>query len=91
MPASTNTNRDLFYTGSQDLVERADHVRLQDIRAGYSWNAVSSDSFIRDFEIYAYAANLGVIWKKMKGSLDPDFVDTTPPQRSISLGIRANF
>ncbi|WP_188927570.1 SusC/RagA family TonB-linked outer membrane protein [Dyadobacter endophyticus] len=91
MPASTNTNRDLFYTGSQDLVERADHLRLQDIRAGYSWNAVSSGSFIRDFEIYAYAANLGVIWKEMKGSLDPDFVDTTPPQRSISLGIRANF
>jgi len=91
MPAATNTNRDLFYTGSQDLVERADHVRLQDIRAAYSWNAAGSGSFVRDFEIYAYAANLGLIWKKMKGGLDPDFVDTTPPQRSISLGIRANF
>ncbi|MCF0075409.1 SusC/RagA family TonB-linked outer membrane protein [Dyadobacter sp. CY261] len=91
LPAATNSNRDLFYSGSEDLVERADHVRLQDIRAAYSWSAPAGGSFVRDFEIYAYAANLGVIWKKMKGGLDPDFVDTTPPQRSISLGIRANF
>lgn len=91
MPAATNTNRDLFYTGSQDLVEKADHIRLQDIRAGYSWNASAASSFIRDFEVYLYAANLGILWKKMPGGLDPDFVDTTPPQRSISLGIRANF
>lgn len=91
MPAATNSNRDLFYTGSQDLVERADHVRLQDFRVSYSGGSVGKGTLIRDFEIYAYAANLGVIWKKMKGGLDPDFVDNSPPQRSISLGIRANF
>lgn len=91
MPAATNSNRDLFYTGSQDLVERADHVRLQDLRVSYSYGSVGKGTLIPDFEIYAYAANLGVIWKKMKGGLDPDFVDTSPPQRSISIGIRANF
>lgn len=91
MPGSTNANRDLFYTGSQDLVERADHMRLQDLRLSYSYGSAGKGALIRDFEIYAYAANLGVIWKKMKGSLDPDFVDNSPPQRSISLGIRANF
>lgn len=91
LPDATNSNRDIFYTSSQVLVERGDHIRLQDLRLSYDWKPGRQRAAAADIEIFAYAANLGIIWKKSKTDLDPDFRDSNPPLRSISLGVRANF
>lgn len=91
LPAASNSNRDLFYTASEALVERGDHIRLQDLRCSYSWKSARQRAVINDVEIFAYAANLGIIWKKSGTDLDPDFRDSNPPLRSISFGVRANF
>lgn len=80
----SNTNRSLFYQNSEALVEKGDHFRLQDISIRYSFNR---------FQLYAYINNLGIIWKKARTSLDPDYITaySLPDPRSFSLGITATF
>ncbi|WPR76030.1 SusC/RagA family TonB-linked outer membrane protein [Algoriphagus sp. NG3] len=91
LPTSASTPRHLFYSNSAVLIEKGDHIRLQDIRFGYALNP----SRIRwlpfaDAEIYGYANNLGIIWKASGDPLDPDF-QTTAPLKTFALGLRIDF
>ncbi|QDH81202.1 SusC/RagA family TonB-linked outer membrane protein [Echinicola soli] len=89
LPDRMDVNRDNFYSYSSILVERGDHVRLQDVRLGYSlYGKRFSGIPIGQAEIYMYANNLGIIWKAAKDDpLDPDFRNAKP-LGSIALGIR---
>lgn len=92
LPSSKNRNRDHFYWHSEALVERGDHIRLQDIRLAYMMdkNNIPVLPFSR-MEVYTYANNLGILWKAAKDdSLDPDY-RTTKPLKSISLGVKIEF
>ncbi|WP_157886098.1 SusC/RagA family TonB-linked outer membrane protein [Chryseobacterium glaciei] len=95
-----NANRNNFYQGSEILVEKADHIRLQDISLSYRFN----NSFIqkigfRGFEVYGYINNLGIIWRANKSGIDPDFNQSTfagytsniISPRTYAVGIRANI
>jgi TonB-linked SusC/RagA family outer membrane protein len=89
-PGGANSQRNSFYSNSSALVEKGDHIRLQDVRVSYSlpegW--VKQKGKVKG-EFYAYANNLGILWKATKTSLDPDFPDSTfPPTRSIGFGLR---
>lgn len=70
-----NTNRNNFFAGSEVLVEKGDHIRLQDIRLGYDI-PISRTLRIKNLHVYAYANNLGIIWKSTDTTIDPDFVTT---------------
>lgn len=86
-PGSLNTNRDNIYVLSSHLVQRGDHIRLQDIRLDYSlkkWPRAAKD--IKRLNLYCYANNIGLLWKVTDTWADPDF-RTYPPLRSISLGL----
>lgn len=88
----SNTRRDLFYSSSDVLVEKGDHVRLQDIRLGYEWvrKGVEKAGW-RSLQLYLYANNLGIIWKASKRDIDPDQPDQIPSPRSLAFGLQLQF
>ncbi len=91
LPLVANTNRDVFYRNSQVLVERGDHVRLQDIRINYLWNDRALKKIgVAKINIYSYLNNLGVVWTANKRGVDPDFIDGPLP-KTIAFGIRCDF
>ena len=87
-----NSNRDEIYTFSNVLIEKADHIRLQDVRLNYQ---LDKNKFKRlpfsNISLYLYAANLGIIWKATHQKLDPDYPTGIPVSKTTSLGIKANF
>lgn len=89
--STTNGFRDNFYTSSAALVERGDHLRLQDVRLSYSLDNKKLPALpVRNAELYCYVNNLGILWSKMKHSFDPDY-QTVKPMRSISIGLSVTF
>ncbi|MCH7411855.1 SusC/RagA family TonB-linked outer membrane protein [Belliella sp. R4-6] len=85
MPMVANINRDYAYNFSSALVERGDHVRLQDLRLAYSIPQFNKLAFKRA-QVYAYINNIGLLWKASNDPLDPDFRTISPP-RSVALGL----
>ncbi|WPR76273.1 SusC/RagA family TonB-linked outer membrane protein [Algoriphagus sp. NG3] len=91
MPEVLNTSRDSFYQFSSVLVEKGDHVRLQDVRLSYTLGRAAFPNLpFQNMEIYGYANNLGIIWKATSLNLDPDYPETKP-LRSIAFGLRVGF
>lgn len=88
LPQNANSQYHFFYSNSSDLVNRADNVRLQDLRMSYTLDRSRFPKLpFRRTEIYGYANNLGLIWKASNDSMDPDFLGMRP-LRSIAFGIR---
>lgn len=91
MPNSNNANREFFYNHSSVLVEKGDHIRLQDIRVSYLFNRNKQPWLpFQSAELYGYANNLGVLWAANGEGLDPDF-RTLPAARSVAIGVRVEF
>lgn len=91
----TTTARNSFYSGSEVLVEKADHIRLQYINL--DWNILSkrtSPSLFKALHLYFNADNIGILWRANKQGIDPDYnygTNPLPPARIYSVGIRARF
>jgi hypothetical protein len=87
-----NSQRDFFYASSTATVSKADNIRLQFINLSYSFNSshVKKPPF-RVIELYANAANLGILWKACDGKIDPDYPTSFKPSASFTIGIKANF
>lgn len=87
-----NNNRDFFYANSEVLIEKGDHIRFEDITFGYDFHH-NSNSWLpfSSARLFAYANNLGVIWRANKHNLDPYFLDVPTNGKVISLGINATF
>jgi TonB-linked SusC/RagA family outer membrane protein len=90
---NSDTNRDSFYTNSSALVERGDNIRLQDINVSYSPKlSASVRKYMKQFQVYAYMRNLGIIWKANKVGLDPDnYSGGFPLPLTVSLGLKTTF
>ncbi|MEP1956545.1 MAG: SusC/RagA family TonB-linked outer membrane protein, partial [Algoriphagus sp.] len=90
-PEARDAFRDQFYRSSSVLVEKGDHIRLQDIRLGYKISTTSKRAGIfNNAEFYLYANNLGIIWKATDTDWDPDF-GTFKPRKSIAVGVQLDF
>jgi len=48
-------------------------------------------SGINNIQLFANAANLGIIWRANRRGLDPDNPEAIPLQKNYSLGLRASF
>lgn len=86
-----NNSRNDFYQYSEVLVEKGDHIRLQDIRLEY---AIPSKH--RRIQVYAYLSNMGIIWRANRYKLDPDIdhlfnTHTLPRPFSCTFGVQTNF
>ena len=91
IPTKTVSNRDQYYNNAEILVERADHVRLKDISLSYDFKKLNLKG-IGGVRLYVYANDLGIIWKKSKVDLDPEYpLAAILPSRSFSIGLNVNF
>ncbi|EHQ26403.1 SusC/RagA family TonB-linked outer membrane protein [Mucilaginibacter paludis] len=89
------TSRDAFYQYSETLVDKGDHIRLQDATLSYdfdknNWKGIP----FKHLQIYCYANNIGIIWRANHGHLDPDlysFQNAYPIPRTIAFGIKTTF
>lgn len=91
MPVARDAFRDIFYRSSSVLIEKGDHIRLQDIRLSYNFQRMGSGfSNFRHAQVFVYANNLGMIWKATKSDWDPDF-GFARPLRSIAVGFKMDF
>lgn len=88
-----NNNREQFYSNASVLVEKGDHIRLQDIQLSYNWTPTSKKHFpFQSLKAYAYLNNLGILWRANKKGLDPDlFTGNLPFPASFTLGLNLNF
>lgn len=92
MPALVNPARDQFYNGSEVLIEKADHVRLQDITLSYQLKKIKIGQMsLKNIDIYGYAGNLGILWRANKKGIDPDFQNGVLPLANYSLGLKMAF
>lgn len=91
LPETSNLRRNDFYTHASVLVEKGDHIRLNDIRFSYTLSRQNLRGLpFRSMEFYSYANNLGIIWKASDDPLDPDF-QTSKPLGSVSFGLRIDL
>lgn len=91
IPQVPGTYRDDFYRYSSVLVEKGDHIRLQDINVTYTLNRNAVPWLPLDrVQLYFYMNNLGVLWKATEAVPDPDY-QAGPPLRSVSFGIKADL
>jgi len=88
-----DSSRNAFYAGSEVLVEKGDHIRLQDIRLSYTM--ARKNLPLKNLKFYAYAANLGLLWRANRLGLDPDYVGNgsygVANPRSFAIGLSADF
>ena len=86
-----DANRDRLYLYSTALIEKADHVRLRDIKLSYKFT--KSNSGLKNLKATFYASNLGIIWKSTKYDIDPDYAFNSvfPDPFSLSAGFSFNL
>lgn len=87
-----NERRDAFYKYSSVLVEKGDHIRLQDIRLSYDFNKEKLKQFsIQALQFYVYANNIGIFWKANKQHIDPDYIGGFPAALTLAGGVKIDF
>lgn len=87
-----NNAQDGFFQGASVLVEKADNIRLQDVRLAYHFRSLAGNPIFRNLQIYAYLTNVGILWKATKQTTDPDFVYSSYVNpKSLSIGLSTNF
>lgn len=90
IPAGVIANRDQFYTYSSALVEKGDHIRLQDIQLSYTVPASGRTLPFTSAQVYAYVNNIGLLWKATDQVKDPDY-NVMPPVRTYAIGLKIDF
>ncbi|WP_316819072.1 SusC/RagA family TonB-linked outer membrane protein [Pedobacter nyackensis] len=86
--------RDIAFKNSDATIEKADHIRLQDIRLSYDLDrSVIKGLPLRGIRLYLYANNLGILWRANKKGIDPDAYSfgMTPQPRNLAFGLNVNF
>lgn len=89
-PTTANANN--FYAGSEVLVERGDHIRLQYINFSHDLAIYESiHKMFRQCEFYVNVSNLGLIWRANENRIDPDYnfgLNRTVPPTIYAVGLR---
>ncbi|BAV10084.1 TonB-linked outer membrane protein, SusC/RagA family [Filimonas lacunae] len=88
--SNDNGYRNAFFQYSEALITKGDHIRLQDIRVGYTFNTGSTMKAFKKMEVYSYLYNVGILWRANKFNIDPDSMDM-PQALSVSFGVRASL
>jgi TonB-linked SusC/RagA family outer membrane protein len=94
VPSAFTINRDDMFAKSSYLVERADHIRLQDIKIGYEFSKERYRALpFKKIEIYGYLNNVGIIWRANSSNIDPDYnnIYRIPPSMTMCIGFNINF
>jgi TonB-linked SusC/RagA family outer membrane protein len=88
-------SRDEFYSGSEALITKGDHVRLQYINLNYR---ISNEQWkhmpFRSIVIQTNLSNLGILWRANKQGIDPDYETSKyglTPSKTFGMGLTINF
>ena len=88
-PASTLG--DQYYKNSEVLIEKGDHIRLQDIVLSYSFDPkFLSTLHMKTLRLSAIANNVCLLWKANKIGLDPDFPLSKMP-KTFTIAFNCTF
>lgn len=91
MPAASNSSRDLVYTQSEIMIERGDHIRINDIQVSWRVGALRRLG-LQNMHIGFTAQNLGFIWRANKYKIDPDMPSSNfPLQKNLLMNLRMSF
>lgn len=85
-----NTSREQTYTYSDILIYSGDQVRLQDARLSFRLDQFLRKPHFRQFSLFIYGSNLGILWRANKLGIDPDS-PTIRQTRNLSFGLTAQF
>lgn len=77
-----DNSRDIFYSYSSALVERGDHIRLQNVYLKYHFKKRALTEFNLN------ATNLGLLWRANNRGIDPDYVNGLPLPLQITIGTK---
>lgn len=93
MPFPPDELRDNLYLFSDVLVEKADHVRLQDIQLGYTITRKDKRQLpFQSVTFNVYINNIGIIWKATDSKLDPEYLkDFYRTPLTSAIGLQVNF
>lgn len=96
--SNANSNTVNWYNSSDIGVIDGGHIRLQQLTLGYMMPAslLKKVPAFKTAAINFTAANLGIIWRKNKEGIDPDYVMTNdynnlPPAVNYSLNLNLTF
>lgn len=83
---------DGFYQYASVLVERGDHVRLEDITLSYDLDRGKLPRLpVSHLRVYAYAGNIGVLWTANQEHIDPYYNNLPKVGKSFSLGVTVDW
>ncbi len=86
-----NTNADNYYRNSSALVSKGDHIRLQDIRLGYTFKPeILRNLHITALNLFAYVNNVALLWTANEDQIDPDF-PFSKPIRTLAFGLNCTL
>jgi TonB-linked SusC/RagA family outer membrane protein len=90
-PADTYLSQ--LYSRSAALISKGDHIRLQDVNLSYTLSNRAIKKYgLQNIKFYAYARDLGIIWRANKQGLDPDYPFAAyPSSSSYALGLQLGF
>ncbi|MDR6786474.1 TonB-linked SusC/RagA family outer membrane protein [Pedobacter africanus] len=82
-----------YYSRSAALITKGDHIRLQDISISYTLPAsIAKTIKASQIRFYAYARNLGILWRANKQGLDPEYPNASyPDPASYAFGLNVSF
>ncbi|MEG0518162.1 MAG: SusC/RagA family TonB-linked outer membrane protein [Bacteroidales bacterium] len=106
LPIYNENNKEVFNMGnaytyiatmhnfSATMFEDAGYIKLNEVYLGYDISRLfgKGKSFVRGFNIYAQARNLGMIWTANGKGIDPDFIwGNIKPATLWTFGLKLNF
>jgi TonB-linked SusC/RagA family outer membrane protein len=81
-----NAMRDNFYNNANINVERADHIRLEDVYLSYHWKP---NRLFKQATLYLYSNQLNfIIWRANNLKLDPDIIYRARNSINIAAGLK---
>lgn len=96
-PSLGSTRDRSFYANSSILVQKADHIRLQDVVISYEFAKEKWARLpVKRIHVYCNINNIGILWRANKFDIDPDALPNTyanflPVPRSMTLGAKFDF
>ncbi|MGE7774705.1 SusC/RagA family TonB-linked outer membrane protein [Chitinophaga sp. NPDC101104] len=80
------------YLSSDNIIEKGDHIRLQDIKLTYSFRPVAARNIFKSCSLNFFIDNVGIIWRKSKYIADIENQLTFDPnQRIYTIGLKFDF
>lgn len=85
-----NSRRESFYGSSEKNVLRGDHIRLEYVNIYWS-NTFDIRGKKIPIRMFLNTSNLGIVWRRNRENIDPQFIAGYRPTKSTALGASVTF